>query len=126
MTIRFRADMHPLQQALLRAEANPITLPEHEDRPFPAPKYARFISFIGHLHFIRGGKEMYLSCRTIAKVLGTTRSMVSIWRRDAENEGFLEKTAEHQFSKTGKSKATEYKLKGWAAEWFKAFVEKRN
>jgi hypothetical protein len=107
--VRFDADEGPLQQALAKAKAHPLSTERLHGRKMP--KYDRFISVAGWLQVTAGDRNILLPVRQIAALLGTDKCRVSIWRELAKKDGFLTVAEPHVFyRKLGTGRATRFRF----------------
>ena len=104
--VRFFDGQNPLDQALAKARAWPLSA----GGAHRMPKFNRFISLAGWLQVTMGDRAICLPCRKVAELLKTTPNMVSLWRRMAISEGFLKVVRSHTFRSQGKSEATDFRF----------------
>ena len=123
--IRLRPDEDPLGQALHKAEKFPIQAPKQDGEQRPTPGYDRFCSLVLWLQFGRKGETIYLPVREVARVLKTDQRMISLWRQQAIDDGFLVVITVHQYKPGHKGKATEFKVGDGFMEWFEKHMDGR-
>lgn len=111
--VRFHADERPLQQALVKAKAYPLSTTRVHGRRMP--KYDRFVSVAGWLQVTAGNRNILLPVRQVAELLSTDKyrtdkHRVSIWRELAKKDGFLAVAKQHVFRSGGVGRATEFRF----------------
>jgi len=107
--VRFRGDEGPLEQALAKAKAYPLSTARERGRKMP--KYDRFVSVAGWLQVTVGDRNILLPVRQVASLLKTVPCRVSIWRELAKKDGYLAEAKAHVFhGKLGVGRATEFRF----------------
>jgi len=107
--VRYRGDAGPLEQALARAKAYPLSTARERGRKMV--KYDRFVSLAGWLQVTVGDRNILLPVRQVAALLKTVPCRVSIWRELAKKDGYLAEAKAHVFhGKLGVGRATEFRF----------------
>lgn len=100
--IRYIPGVEPLEQALKRADEQPLDPPSRQ-----TPGYARFVSIAGWLQVTMGDGDILLPCEKLAHYLGCEPMTVSRYRRWALEDGLLVLVKPHRF-RTGGGEATAF------------------
>jgi len=103
--VRFDSDEGPLEQALAKAKARPLSTAREHGRKMP--KYDRFVSLAGWLQVTAGDRDILLPVRQVAALLSTVQCRVSIWRGLATKDGFLTVVEPHN---RGRGRATRFRF----------------
>jgi len=106
--VRYRVDEGPLEQALAKATARPLSTARERGRKMP--KYNRFVSVAGWLQVTAGDRNILLPVRQVAALLKTVQCRVSIWREWATKDGYLVVAKQHVFHGGGVGRATEFRF----------------
>ncbi len=93
---RFLANKGPLEQALVKAKAEPLTLGEEYRQ---TPGYVQFVSFCAHLQVTRGNADIGLPCKKIGELLNVRPNTISVWIAWAISAGFLTRRRAHHFER---------------------------
>ncbi len=117
--IRYLPDETPLSQAWARARAYPVKSPPRKGSRRATPGYDRFISLAGYLQITVGDRPILLPVKEVAELMGTDKHSISVWRRLAVEDGFLNEVTPAKFNPHGKGKATEFRVAPGYLVWFK-------
>jgi hypothetical protein len=105
--VRYRVGETPLENAVVKADAFPLTPQRATGRRAFLVGYGRFVSIAGWLQVTMGNRSILLPVDMLARILHVVPMTISRYRKAAVKDGLLRVVCAHVYSK---GQATEFRF----------------